>query len=96
MSFGHSTIFETQQSNLENDISLITGKIRTVNVRPEMTETTGELSVIGKREIAKISANSVKEGKEYFGLIQPIKAPPSEIREGTVGIAAQYKHEQIS
>jgi len=80
----------------ENDISLITGQIRTVEISSDVVDDSsdGQLSVIGKRDVARIESQPLRNGKEFFGLTQESAATFSVISDGTTGIAAQYNYEK--
>ena len=81
---------------VENDISLITGQIRTVEIPSDVVDDSsdGQLSVIGKRDVARIESQPLRNGKEFFGLTQESAATFSVISDGTTGIAAQYNYEK--
>ena len=78
----------------EHDISLITGRIRTVEIQ-QVTANAGETSVMikGAQEIAEMACHRIRRDKAYFGLEDDKKDGPSELRDGTTGIAQGYKRE---
>jgi len=78
----------------EHDISLITGRIRTVKSQ-QVTANAGETSVMikGAQEIAEMACHRIRQDKAYFGLEDDKKDGPSELRDGTTGIAQGYKRE---
>jgi len=82
----------------EHDISLITGKVRTVDLSRKYLDENTETSVMlkGSSEIATLACHSIRENREYFGLEQTKSEKATVITEGNMGIAQGYSKEKQS
>ena len=76
----------------EHDISLITGKVRTVRVK-EVQNPETSVMIKGSTEIAEMSCHTIRRDREYFGLTDTEKEAPSVLKDGTSGIAQGYERE---
>ncbi|XP_062545258.1 2-(3-amino-3-carboxypropyl)histidine synthase subunit 2 [Armigeres subalbatus] len=85
--------------NTETDISLVTGKVRSVNrVETEMTNG-GECQVVqlrGKNEVAQVSSGDVLQNRTWQGLEQNLgRDAPAVVEEGRSGIPIKYQNDNL-
>ena len=80
----------------EHDISLITGKVRTIKTQPiEQINPETSVMIKGAQEVAEMACHRIRRDKAYFGLEDEKKDGPSKLKDGTTGIAQGYEKEPL-